>query len=131
MFTSTTCQDYLLAIPIYGLGHHISPVEYRAILKYRLISPLFPVDEICPICHKACLDSFEEHAVQCRELIGFKHRHNLVSYVLFDIFRRAGIPAKKQAPANFLIDPSEGRSTLRPGDILVFGWTAGNTLVWI
>ncbi|GJZ95308.1 putative reverse transcriptase domain-containing protein [Tanacetum coccineum] len=66
-------QDFLLAIPIYGLGQHMSPVEYRTILKYRLMIPLFPVDAICPVCHKACLDSFAEHAVHCKELPGFKY----------------------------------------------------------
>nr|GEX98184.1 putative reverse transcriptase domain-containing protein [Tanacetum cinerariifolium] len=45
--------------------------------------------------------------------------------VLFDICRRAEISAKKEAPVNFLTDPSDGRSTLRPADILVFGWVGG------
>ncbi|GJU18614.1 putative reverse transcriptase domain-containing protein [Tanacetum coccineum] len=56
-------QDFLLAIPIDGLGQHMSPVEYRTILKYRLMIPLFPVDAICPVCGKVCLNSFGEHAV--------------------------------------------------------------------
>ncbi|KAJ0666298.1 putative exostosin [Helianthus annuus] len=38
---------------------------------------------------------------------------------------RAGISAKKEAPVNFLTDSSEGRSTLRPADVLVFGWEGG------
>ncbi|GKC56996.1 putative reverse transcriptase domain-containing protein [Tanacetum coccineum] len=38
------------------------------------------------------------------------------------IDRRAGISAKKEAPVNFLTDPSDGRSTLRPADFLIFGW---------
>ncbi|KAL8262688.1 hypothetical protein R6Q59_024037 [Mikania micrantha] len=38
------------------------------------------------------------------------------------------ISAKKEAPVNFLTDLLEGRSTLRPTDILVFGWE-GETLV--
>ncbi|KAF5801739.1 hypothetical protein HanXRQr2_Chr06g0251561 [Helianthus annuus] len=118
-------QDFLLAIPIDGLGQHMSPVEYRTILKYRLMIPLFPVDEVCLVCYKACLDSFGEHAVHCREVPGFKYRHDLVRDVLFDIFRCAGISAKKEAPVNFLTDPLEGRSTLRPADILVFGWVGG------
>ncbi|MFS7972396.1 putative exostosin [Helianthus anomalus] len=42
-----------------------------------------------------------------------------------DILRRAGISAKKEPPVNFLTDPSEGRSTLRPADVLVFGWEGG------
>ncbi|KAF5817390.1 hypothetical protein HanXRQr2_Chr02g0052461 [Helianthus annuus] len=103
----------------------MSPMEYRTILKYRPTIPLFPVDEVCPVCHKVCLDSFGEHVVHCRELPRFKYRHDLVSDVHFDIFRRTGISAKKETPVNFLIELLEGRSTLRPTDILVFGWVGG------
>jgi hypothetical protein len=73
--------------------------------------PLFPIDEVCPFCRKACLDSFGEHAVHCKELPGFKYRHDFVRDVLYDIFRRAGVSVKKEAPVNFLADPQEGRST--------------------
>nr|GEY04309.1 hypothetical protein [Tanacetum cinerariifolium] len=113
-------HDFLLAIPIDGLGQYMSPVEYRTILKYRLMIPLFSVDAICSFCRKACLDSFEKHAIHCKELPGFKYRHDMVRDVIFDICRRAGIFAKKEAPVNFLTDPSDGRSTLRPADILFF-----------
>ncbi|GKE57655.1 hypothetical protein Tco_1496840 [Tanacetum coccineum] len=128
-------QDFLLVIPIDGLGQHTSPVEYRTILKYRLMIPLFPVDAICPVCRKACLDSFGEHAVHCKELPGFKYRHDMVRDVIFDICRRVGISAKKEAPVNFLADPSDGRSTLSPADVLVFGWVGGKhacvDLTWV
>nr|GEW29921.1 putative reverse transcriptase domain-containing protein [Tanacetum cinerariifolium] len=110
---------------IWKLGQHMSPVEYRTILKYRLMIPLFPVDAICPVCRKACLDSFGEHAVHCKELSGFKYRHDMVRTSFFYICRRVGIFAKKEAPANFLTDMSDGRSTLRPTDVLVFGWVGG------
>ncbi|KAJ0693557.1 putative exostosin [Helianthus annuus] len=122
-------QDFLSVAPIEGLGQHMSAVEYRAILRYRLMIPLFPVDEPCPVCRKACLDSFGEHAIHCKELPGFKYWHDWVRDVLCDVLKRAGISAKKEAPVNFLTDPLEGRSTLRPADILVFGWEGGNTLV--
>ncbi|GJX35898.1 hypothetical protein Tco_0247455 [Tanacetum coccineum] len=46
----------------------------------------------------------------------------MVRGVLFDICRRVGITAKKEVPVNFLTDPSDGRFTLRPADVLVFGW---------
>nr|GEV17998.1 putative exostosin-like protein [Tanacetum cinerariifolium] len=59
------------------------------------------------------------------ELPGFKYRHDLVRDVLYDVLKRAGISSKKEAPVNFLTDPLEGRSTLRPADILVFGWAGG------
>ncbi|WJX46713.1 hypothetical protein P8452_33486 [Trifolium repens] len=117
-------QDFLLAIPIDGLGQHMSPIEYRTILKYRLMIPLFPIDEVCPFCRKACLDNFGVHTVHCRELPGFKYRHDFVRDVIFDVFRCAGISAKKEAPVNFLTDPQEGRSTLRPADVMVYGWVA-------
>ncbi|GKD38767.1 hypothetical protein Tco_1258974 [Tanacetum coccineum] len=113
-------RDFLLVILIDGLGQHMSPVEYRTNLKYRLMIPLFPVDAICLVCRKACLDSFGEHAVHCKELPGFKYRHDMVRDVLFYICRRVGISAKKAAPVNFLTDPSDGRST-QPADVLVFG----------
>nr|GEX28100.1 auxilin-like protein [Tanacetum cinerariifolium] len=69
----------------------------------------------------ACLDLFGEHAVHCKELSGFKYRHDMVRDVRFAICRRAGISAKKEARVNFLIDPSDGRSTLKPADDLLFG----------
>ncbi|GKA31056.1 hypothetical protein Tco_0717361 [Tanacetum coccineum] len=118
-------QNFLTVIPIEGLGQHMSPLEYRTILKYRLMIPLFPVDEPCPVCRKVCLDSFGEHAVHCKELPGFKYRHDFVRDVLYDVLKRAGISSRKEAPVNFLTDPLEGRSTLRPADILVFGWAGG------
>ncbi|KAK9048234.1 hypothetical protein SSX86_016863 [Deinandra increscens subsp. villosa] len=118
-------QDFLSVIPIEGLGQRMSAVEYRAILKYRLMIPIYPNDEPCPVCRKACLDSFGEHAVHCKELPGFKYRHDWVRDVLFDVLKRAGISAKKEAPVNFLTDPLEGRSTLRPADVLVAGWAGG------
>ncbi|PNY14294.1 auxilin-like protein, partial [Trifolium pratense] len=115
-------QNFLLAIPIDGLGQHMSPpVEYRIILRYRLMIPIFPIDEFFPVCRKSCLDQIGEHAVHCKELPGFKYRHDFVMDVLCDIFKRAGVSVKKEVPVNFLTDPQEGRSTLRPADVLVYG----------
>nr|GEY23295.1 hypothetical protein [Tanacetum cinerariifolium] len=91
-------HDFLLAIPIDGLGQHMSPVEYRTILKYRLMIPLFPVDAICPVCRKACLDFFGEHAVHCKELPGFKYRHDMVRDVLFDIWKHACVDLTGVSP---------------------------------
>ena len=118
-------QDFLSVAPIDGLGQHMSAVEYRTILKYRLMIPLFTEGAPCPICHKMCLDSFGEHAVHCKDMPGFKYRHDFVRDVLFDILKRAGISAKKEAPVNFLTDPKDGRSSLRPADILIFSWVQG------
>ena len=118
-------QDFLTVLPIEGLGQRMSAIEYRAILKYRLMIPIFPDDENCPVCRKACLDKYGEHALHCKELPGFKYRHDFVRDALADILRKAGISARKEASVNFLTDPAEGRSTLRPADVLVFGWEGG------
>jgi hypothetical protein len=72
------------------------------ILKYRMMISLFSIDEVCCVCQKACLDRFEEHVVYCRELSGFKYKHDLVRDVLFDVFRCAWISSTKEAPVNFL-----------------------------
>ncbi|PNX70509.1 auxilin-like protein, partial [Trifolium pratense] len=45
-------QYFLLAIPIDGLGQHMSMIDYRTILRYRLMIPLFPKDGVCPVCRK-------------------------------------------------------------------------------
>jgi hypothetical protein len=71
-------QDFLLAIPIDGLGQHMSQVEYGTILKYRIMIPLFSIDDVCRVCRKVCLDKFGEHTVHCKELSGFKYRHGFV-----------------------------------------------------
>ncbi|KAK2371976.1 hypothetical protein QL285_073166 [Trifolium repens] len=122
---ATHAQDLLLAILIDGLLQHISPFEYRTILRYRLMILLFPTDEVCSVCRNACLDTFGEQATHCRELPGFKYKHNLVRDVIYNIFRRARIFVKKEAPVNFLTDPQEGRSTLHPTNVLVYGWVGG------
>jgi len=87
--------------------------------------PLFPIDEVCAVCRNACLNTFGEHVVHCKELPGFKYRHDFVRDVLFDIFRWAGISVKKEAPVNVLTDPLDRRSTLRPANVMVYGWVGG------
>jgi hypothetical protein len=57
----------------------MSPVEYRTILIYRPMYPLFPINDVC---RKTCLDTFGEHAAHCREFPGFKCRHDLIRDVL-------------------------------------------------
>ncbi|KAJ0904204.1 hypothetical protein HanPSC8_Chr07g0279291 [Helianthus annuus] len=71
------------------------------------------------------MDKYGEHVVHCKELLGFKYRRDWVRDVFWDILRRAGFSAKKEAPVNFLMDPMDERSTLRPVDLLVFGWVRG------
>jgi len=70
---ATYAQDFLLAILTEGLGQHISQVEYLTILRYRLMIPLFHIDEVCLVCRNACLDTFGEHAYHCKQLPDFKY----------------------------------------------------------
>ena len=118
-------RDFLLAIPIDGLGQHMSPLEYRTIFRYRLMIPLFLIDEVYSVCRKACLDTFGEHVVHCKELPGFKYTHDFVRDVLFDIFKRAGVSMKKEVSVNFLTNPLDRKSTLRHADVMVCGWVGG------
>ncbi|KAK2425831.1 hypothetical protein QL285_024569 [Trifolium repens] len=87
--------------------------------------PLFSKDEVCPVCRKACLDTFGEQATHCKELPSFKYKYDMVRDVFYNIFRRARISVKKEAPVNFLTDPQEGRSTLHSTNVLVYGWIGG------
>jgi hypothetical protein len=105
-------------IPINELGKHITQVEYRTILIYHMI-PLFLIDEVCHVCRKTCLDTFAEHTYHCLELRDFKIQ---ARDVLFDIVRRTIVFVMKKTFVNFLTDPQEGRSTLKPTCVLVHGW---------
>lgn len=55
--------------------------------------------------------------------------------VLYDILWSAGIPAKKEAPINFLITWGESRSTLILADVLVYSRNGGEHIyvdfIWV
>jgi len=55
--------DFLLDIAIDELSQHMPPVEYRTILKYYLMVSLFPIDEVCPLCPKTCMNTYGEHVI--------------------------------------------------------------------
>ena len=71
------------------------------------------------------MNTFGEHVVHCKELLDFKYRHVFVRDVLFEIFRRAGVSVKKDVLVNFLTDPLDRRSTLRPADVMMYRWVGG------
>nr|GEZ86181.1 RNA-directed DNA polymerase, eukaryota [Tanacetum cinerariifolium] len=101
--------------------------KYLSVVGLRLATLVF----FFRVEFVAWLDFFGEHAVHCKELSGFKYRHDMVRGVLFDVCRRAGISAKKEAHVNFLNDPLDGRYTLRPTDILILNGLEGNMSVSI
>jgi hypothetical protein len=90
-------QNFLLSFSIDGLYQHMSPVEYCTILKYHIMILLFSIDGVCHVCRKACLDNFGEHAIHCRELLGFKYRHDFIQDAFFDFLGMQNIYQKRDA----------------------------------
>ncbi|PNX84466.1 auxilin-like protein [Trifolium pratense] len=125
MFAFSSCSGFSSSYLNRGLGQHMSPIEFLSVLKYRPMISLFPANEVCPVCRKACLDRFVEHAFHCRELPDYKYRHDFVRNIIFYVFKRDRVSMKKEAFVNFLTDPLERRSTQRSSDVLVYGWVGG------
>ncbi|KAM0001924.1 putative exostosin [Helianthus debilis subsp. tardiflorus] len=128
---------FLIVIPIEGLGQCMSAVEYRVILKYRLMIPMYPEDETCPICRKALKLVWINSR---KEVYGFKYQHDWVRDVLWDILRRVVISAKKEAhvwKGDLLCDQRICSSLAElGGNMLVWtsrgfpvGWFKGNRFV--
>lgn len=119
MLKTSPCYSFWWAIPTHvsgGVPYYPKISPYDSFIFYRWCLPCF---------YKACLNTFGEHT---REISGFKYRHDLVRDVLFDIFLRTVVYVKKEAHANFLTGPHEGRSTLKPTDILVYDWVGETCL---
>nr|GEV40176.1 hypothetical protein [Tanacetum cinerariifolium] len=67
-------------------------------------------------------DIYGDHVVSCADIIGIKHRHNVVCDTLVDICFRSGISASKEVDIRLgggLDKP------LRPSDILSYSWDGG------
>jgi len=54
--------------------------------------------------------------------VGFKYKYDFVRDALFEMFRWARVSVKNDAYVNFLTDPLDRRSTLRPVDVMMYGW---------
>ncbi|GJT31046.1 hypothetical protein Tco_0911321 [Tanacetum coccineum] len=93
---------------------------------YEIVKEL-GVTLIYPHCQKAVLNV--SPSSPCSEFLdvipieGLSQHMSALEYQTILKYRLM-IPLK-EAPVNFLTDPLEGRSTLRPADILVFGWAGG------
>nr|GEV73554.1 hypothetical protein [Tanacetum cinerariifolium] len=108
-------QWRLSSLPIRfgGLGLY----SRKLVSSYSIVSAL--------ACLRDTIPSFDVSSFTNKDTIPFKAQQTLRMDILFDICRCARISAKKEAPMNLLTDPSGGRSTLRPADVLVFGWVRG------
>ena len=110
--------DWLKATPIAALGLRIDSRTFRAAARYHLGLPMYPVSgtSLCPVCKKALLDPWGDHAVCCNTENTRIAKHNSICDVLRSFFRRAGCSVHGGEP--LLI---AGRK-LRPGDVFVYGW---------
>ncbi|GJX01403.1 hypothetical protein Tco_0185316 [Tanacetum coccineum] len=110
-------SDWLRVVLISGLGHTMNGKTYRCVLCYRLGVPLFSVLKPCSTCSKVFAgDIYGDHAVSCADIIGIKHRHNVVRDTLVDICYYSEISADKEVD----IGLDGGRDKpLRPADIAV------------
>lgn len=120
-------QDFLLAIPIEGLGQKIGPRHFSAILKYRLGIPFFEEDGVCPSCSSA-MDKFGDHAVHCKNDLGLKFRHDLLREIIADICYRLGVPARKEVDLGLISDNGSG---IIPADIMVYNWDNGRDVYFV
>ncbi|KAL5718570.1 hypothetical protein ACHQM5_011457 [Ranunculus cassubicifolius] len=118
-------MDFLLAIPIEGLGQRMQPRLFRSVLRYRLSIPMFIDHEICPTCSLKKMDIWGDHAIHCRNDIGAKYRHNLVRDVLADICNKSGVVAKKEVSIGLSSDTGKD---LRPADLLIYNWDKGKDM---
>lgn len=88
---------------------HMPPVEYRTILGYRHIIPLFPIDEVCPVYYKAYLNTFGN----IQFIVGSSQTSNidmnLLGMSLFMYLGAVEVYVKKDPYANLMTGPHEQR----------------------
>nr|GEU81920.1 RNA-directed DNA polymerase, eukaryota, reverse transcriptase zinc-binding domain protein [Tanacetum cinerariifolium] len=66
--------------------------------------------------------TMNDHAVSCDEIIGIKHRHNIVRDTLVDICYRSGISVGKKV--DIRLDGGRDKP-LRPANMLFYSWDGG------
>ncbi|RHN39747.1 hypothetical protein MtrunA17_Chr8g0347241 [Medicago truncatula] len=86
---------------------------------------LFHIDDMHPVCRKVCLDTFKEHAVHCKELHGFKYKHDFVKNVIFDISKRVRVSVKKDGHVIFLTDSLDRRLKYGLANVMFYGLVGG------
>ncbi|GKF26092.1 hypothetical protein Tco_0081986 [Tanacetum coccineum] len=109
-------SDWLWMVLIFGLGHTMNGKTYRCMLCYRLGVPLFSVSKPRSASSKVFTrDIYGDHVVSCADIIGIKHRHNVVRDTLVDICFRSGISAGKEVDIGGGCDKA-----LRHADVLLY-----------
>nr|GEY90784.1 hypothetical protein [Tanacetum cinerariifolium] len=92
----STTQD-IEVVQIFDLEHSMNGMTYRCVLCYRLGVPLFIFPKPCSACSRVFVeDIYGDHVVSCTDIVGIKHRHNIVRDTLVDICFRFGISVGKE-----------------------------------
>jgi hypothetical protein len=111
---------WLFALPNDGLGQRMTPLEFQAAIKFRLLMPQFLKNSFCAqnSCHSA-MDIYGYHSLVCRgHLLA---RHNLVRDALFDLTQKTCFAPEKNANVCCLGFRANQPTLLRPADLLVEG----------
>ncbi|ORY23253.1 hypothetical protein BCR33DRAFT_748486 [Rhizoclosmatium globosum] len=122
-FTQQYASSFLLALPMEGLHLVMSPVEYRAILRYRLLMPLYTGRRRCRHCEHV-MDLFGDNAFCCGGHSGSWSRHNFLRGTLAALVRQVGILCRENGEIRL---PSSS-GDLWPADLLVYDFYDGKTV---
>ncbi|KEH25448.1 hypothetical protein MtrunA17_Chr6g0459481 [Medicago truncatula] len=101
---TTHAQYFLLAILIDGLSQHMSPIEYRTILIYRIMIPLLSIDEVSLFAIRRVWIPLGSIKFIVRSFPASNKGTNLL-WMFFLIYLGGQISVKKKAPLKFLTDP--------------------------
>ncbi|GJV44923.1 putative reverse transcriptase domain-containing protein [Tanacetum coccineum] len=122
------CFIHSLALPFKVKGKAISitwsldtPEEWKRSTMSACNTYVSKVS-LCPSCNVHQMGQWGDHAVHCSSEVGVKFRHNLVRDILVDIYSKAGIMVRKEAPMGFL---SKDGNDLQPTDRLLLNWLQG------
>nr|GEU91632.1 hypothetical protein [Tanacetum cinerariifolium] len=96
---------------------------YRCVLYYRLGAPLFYVMKSCSAYSRVFTgDIYRDHVVVYADIIGIKHRHNVVHDTLVYICFRSGISVGKEVDIEL---GGRREEPLRLMDMLVYSLERG------
>ena len=116
-------SDFLLALPIAEVQQTMDAADYRAILHYRLLIPLFQDQSQCRACTQFVMDRYGDHALHCTATPGLKRRHDFLRDTIVSLSVEAGIHCRREPPEiNFT---SQSNHTLLPADVFYPRWLGG------
>ena len=116
-------SDFLLALPIPEVQQTMDAVDYRAILHYRLLLPLFPDRSQCRACSQFIMDRYGDHALHCAANPGLKRRHDFLRDTIVALSVEAGLQCRRE-PQDISFT-SASNQPLYPADVFYPNWLGG------